>query len=375
MQEIIKPAFNKNNIPVVFSSDNNYAPYLGVVIQSLIMNSSKQYNYDIIILERNLSEINKLKIKSLAVSGNISIRFVNISHIIQKHKFHINTYFSEETYYRLFIPQIFENFHKVLYLDCDIIILNDIVNLYNINIENKLLAATYNVSTYIQTKYDRRVKNIPWRTYLTEKLKMQIPENYFQAGVLVLNVDKMKQVNLQENAIKKAESFDPVLVDQDVLNSLCENEVVFFSQKWNLHNCFSHQYNNFKTLNELPQYLVNDYLEARKDAYIIHYAGKDKPWSCPKLEYSNFWWYYARQTPFYEEIIYQNAILKPSVISNECLSLQILKDIANYHKNIFKYFKYKILSKITFGKKRKKYKQKRNELKQKIKSVQKIIKD
>lgn len=375
MIENLKPAYNHNNIPVIFSSDNNYALYLAVVIQSLIKNSSKRFNYDIIILEKNLSEINKDKIKSLAICENISIRFVNISNIIKNHIFHVNTYFSEETYYRLFIPQVFKNFSKVIYMDCDIIILDDIAKLYQLNLEDKLLAATYNVSTYIQTKYNRNVKNLPWRTYLMETLNMRVPENYFQAGILVLNVDKMKKNNFQEKAIKMAESFTPVLVDQDVMNSLCEDDVLFFSQKWNFHNCFSLQYDNLKTLSELPQWLVDDYLNAKRSAFIIHYAGKEKPWSCPQLEYSYFWWQYARQTPFYEEIIYQNMAVKPlkEHVNIDSVFSKIY-EFANYRHNLFKYFEYKILSHITLGKKRKRYKQKKNELKRKIKAVRKFLK-
>ena len=56
---ILKPAFNRNNIPVALSSDNNYASYLAVTIKSIIANASAKYNYDIVILEKSISDIYK----------------------------------------------------------------------------------------------------------------------------------------------------------------------------------------------------------------------------------------------------------------------------------------------------------------------------
>ena len=360
INDILKPAFIKNNIPVIFSADDNYAPYLGVTVHSLVSNASNRNNYDIIILEKDMSEINKNLILTNK-QKNISIRFMNISHLLEGHKFHINTYFSEETYYRLFIPTVFQNYTKVIYLDCDIIILSDIANLYKINLDEKLLAATYNISTYVQQKYNKPVKGIFWFTYLKEILNLKNPENYFQAGVLVFNVSEMRRQNIQEKALKLVESFEPVLVDQDILNSICQERVKYFSQQWNLHNHFSIQYKNTDSLLELPNTLQEDYLVAKRNANIIHYAGKEKPWSHPYLEYSYLWWKYARQTPFYEEIIYRNVLLNQPTIQTKQNTplLPIMKDVFNYKKNYINYVKYKLLTKLTWGKKHNKYKQKK----------------
>ena len=60
---IIKPAFMENNIPIVFSVDENYAPYLSVCICSLISNSSNTNNYDIWILNGGLTKGGKSQLK------------------------------------------------------------------------------------------------------------------------------------------------------------------------------------------------------------------------------------------------------------------------------------------------------------------------
>ena len=63
---------------------------------------------------------------------------------VDKIKFFIHRHFSVEAYYRIFIPRIFKNFNKILYLDTDIIILDDIANLYNSNTNNKMFWQFFN---------------------------------------------------------------------------------------------------------------------------------------------------------------------------------------------------------------------------------------
>ena len=69
-------------IPVFFSSDDNYVPFLAVAITSLIKNASKKYNYDIIVLTTGISQANKRKIEKLK-EDNVNIKFVNVNHKIE----------------------------------------------------------------------------------------------------------------------------------------------------------------------------------------------------------------------------------------------------------------------------------------------------
>ena len=93
------------------------------------------------------------------------------------------------------------------------------------------------------------------------------------------------------------------------------------------------------------------YKQDRKSPKIIHWAGeKSKPWLNPSEDLADIWWSFARKTPFYEEIL-QRSIN------------QGVNGVSNYKKYKIKYICYKILSKITFGKTHKKYKQKQNDMK------------
>ena len=301
--ETLQPAFSHNNIPVVFSSDNNYAPYLGVTIKSLIENSSAQYNYDIVILTKNINERNQQLIKKWN-KKNISIRFYDVSSIVKPYEklFYIRDRFTLETYYRLFIDKIFSQYNKLLYLDVDTCVLNDISKLFKINLDGYFTAAARSCSSLYNT-----YKNVMWdgrkfRDYQMEVLKLKNPYDYFQAGIMLFNIEKMKKNNFFEAVISKIKEIqNPVLVDQDILNAICNANNYLLNLQWNLEWCIPLSKNAFVFEDFFLQYL-----EAYNNPKIIHYNGKDKVWNTPNKNLAHFWWKYAYQTPFYEEILYKN---------------------------------------------------------------------
>ena len=131
-----------NEIPIFFSTDDNYIPYLDVAISSLIANASKSFNYKIIILNTGLDEVNLSKIKLNEKIG-FKIEFVDISKQLENIKSKLKDvyHFSITTYYRLFIASLFPEYKKVIYLDCDLVVLGDISKLYSIELGDNILGA------------------------------------------------------------------------------------------------------------------------------------------------------------------------------------------------------------------------------------------
>lgn len=272
------PAFKEKNIPIIFSSDDNYCPYLGVAIKSIINNSSKKNNYDILIFNENISEINKKKLLTTKNKlNNFSIRFINIKKFIKNPKlFYTSSYISIATYYRLFIEKICKNYQKVIYLDCDTIILDDITKLFRINLENKLFGAVI---------IPEKLKSKELKKYVKKTLKLQNDLEYFNTGVLIINIKKIIEFKLFKKSINLLQKIkNPRLHDQDILNTICFGKIKFINPKFNHFMGYSNK-NNKKT--------------------IIHYV-IEKPWQDPSYPFSEIFWKYARLTPFYEEIIYTN---------------------------------------------------------------------
>lgn len=90
--EKITPAFLNNNVPVVFSANDNYVPLLATTLASIIENSSVSNNYDIIVLMTSISDENQVKLRALLSNhSNFSLRFVNVGPYVFGYKFYIES--------------------------------------------------------------------------------------------------------------------------------------------------------------------------------------------------------------------------------------------------------------------------------------------
>lgn len=380
----IMETFKQNNIPVIFTGDDDYIKYTGVAINSLIEHASSNNNYDIYIISAKISAADKDKILYMAKGKpNISIKFIDFNKY--KNMWNVNTSliydnsrFSGGTFYRLWIPKIFDHFDKILYLDSDIIINKDISELYNEDISNYLVGGTYDIEL-IRLIY----KENPQSTSLINYLKthqFNNPYAYTQAGVLLFNIKEMNKFKFFEKSFNLLCEKGPLFnKDQDVINFICRNKIKYFSLKWNVewHSTFFNE-NLKKTL---PAQFYTSYMDSRKDPYILHYSSIWKPWKEPERELSQYFWEYAKKSPFYEIILYENfknsnmlntTENEISYIKNEVLG--ILYNWHNYTRNKFRYFKYKLLSKIMIGDQREKYKNKRKKYKSLIKITKNILK-
>lgn len=374
------PSFNEKLIPIVFASDNTYAPYLAVLMKSIIENASKDYNYEFMVLESRISKLSKDRIEGMFKGyKNLAIKFVNPSNVIKGIEFPTNSYYTEETYYRLCCQSIFSYYKKILYIDVDTIVLRDISELFNIDIEGYLLGASINAGTIPHAKNNWPLRGINWRDYLVNTLQIKDLYNYFQAGVLLINIPEITKFDLQGKALTKLKTIKPVLVDQDILNFVCEGKVKKISLQWDFLDSFRPEWKTEDRLNWLSNEDREDYIKASKDPYILHYAGEWlRAWEFPDVRYSDLWWHYARMTPFYEEILFRNIQnryirnTKNNTSKMETKVVYIEKQTQPKHHSKFtnrlRYWRYKMLSHITFGKTKKRYKKKKKYYKQELKS-------
>ena len=359
-------AFEKNNIPVFYATDENYAPYLYVSIKSLISHISSEYNYDICILIENLSDRYKKLITSLAAPDNVSVRFFNIGSLLDAEREMITytcCHFTVAMYYRLFIADIFTCYDKVVYLDCDTIILADIAELYQTDISAALLGGAYDFGAI---QLDNGF--IP-REYISETLKVDY-KKYINSGVLVMNTRQFRNLEIKIRCLQKlAEIKTPYAPDQDILNAVCRDRILFLPVKWNYEWSLPNSYKSY--LNLIPVEYRKEFQQAAESPKIIHYTG-DKPWKCPHLRYAEYFWQYARNTPVYEMIIFHN-FPRPQQVQ-VLPDYALIREIISYGRNRLTYWRYKLMSKITWGRRRKKYKNKRKYLKSKLKLIKQYLK-
>ena len=267
----------KNKIPIFFAVDDEYIPFLAVALQSLIENSKKENYYLIKILYTNITEENQNKIKKYEAE-NINIEFVCLSYYINKvkDKLYTRDYYSKTTYFRLFIPDLYPQFDKVLYLDSDIVILSDVADLYNEDMESNLLAAAP----------DDVIQTIEvFREYAEKVVGVATYKNYFNAGILLMNLDELRKFKFQEKFLYLLETVKfSVAQDQDYLNRLCKGRVKLLENTWD----------------RMP---IGGDITNRDELHIIHYNLAFKPWHFEDILYKEYFWKYAQKTEYFDKIL------------------------------------------------------------------------
>ncbi|QPK94470.1 DUF4422 domain-containing protein [Actinomyces sp. zg-332] len=311
----LKPAFEDNNVAIALAADDYYVPYVATVLTSIKQNSSNENNYDIFVMNKNISPVNQRRLNDIFKdNSNFSLRFVDISRFENefKHLF-LRGHFTIETWFRLFMPKIMPNYEKILYLDSDLVVNHDVAELYKTDVTGVLLAACHDADTaglYNGFLPDKK-------HYMDNILKIKEPYNYFQAGVILFNLEEFRKTYSTEEMLKYAGSYQWELLDQDVLNNLAQGRVKFVDMTWNV--MFNWRYmRRPEIISRAPKYLSDEYDLAHKNPKIIHYAGPDKPWSDPEVDYAELFWKYAKESGYYESIIMRmqrNLIIhKPSIL-------------------------------------------------------------
>lgn len=324
---------------IIFSINNAYAPYLYVCLKSLLAHIQPENKYQAYVLESGVSEEHKRQILSLQCD-NLSIEFIDVRKFIDKNvtrAFAVTEHFTPETYYRFFLPQIFPNLDKVLYLDADTLIMRDISPLFEINIEDNYLGVTHDCEIVRMSNLD----GTEYSDYFTKTLGVKI-ENYFQAGVMLVNLTQMRQDSITEKLLSALIKIGtPKFVDQDILNMVCQNKVKFIPQNWDY--TWHLPFIDDDYLKHIGGELALEYQKAKENPYIIHFTGnKMKPTNYPDALYADVFWNYAQNTPYYSLLIEQKG---QYFIENRKIKSKISKKIK----------KYKILNILSLGLLKNKY--------------------
>lgn len=293
------PAFDANNVAIAVAANDYFIPYCATFLKSMAEHSNSDKNYDILLLSQDVSDTNVKNVKKmLSAWKNISLRVLDPSVLIDQYTFHIEGHFSKETYYRLVLPELLPNYDKVLYLDSDMIAMDDVAKIYDENIDGYLLAACHDADTAGLYNGYRKDK----KDYTDKILKLKEPYQYFQAGVLLLNLEEFRKRYTTKQILDFAVSEKWQLLDQDILNKLCEGAVKYIDMSWNVMVDFAGiRINQIIAL--APRWLNEMYQEARKNPKIIHYAGPQKPWFEPEMDFGMQFWECARGTAYYEVML------------------------------------------------------------------------
>lgn len=297
----MEPMF-ENKIGICMCSDDCYAKHLGIALTSLVDTTSPKNTYDIVIFDNNISVHNKnLLSKTCANKPNISLRFVKTADYVAPLDLNEKEIVKKSTFLRFAILDLMKSYKKVVYLDCDIICNADVANMYDIDLENNYVGACKDSGMACWTNALPPHTSF-WYDYLKNTVKLENPRDYFCAGIMIFNIEVMKKHITTAELFKIALENKWEYQDQDVLNFVCQGKVKFLDMNWN--------YMTFRDI-ELTEHHVfgapaniwQQYLQAKENPYIIHYAGHLQPQYCPDVDTAEIYWFYARKSFFYEDVL------------------------------------------------------------------------
>lgn len=305
LDDKIYPFYKKNNIAIGLFSSDEYAPYCGILIQSIIKNSTQDNNYDILILERNISDYNKKCIIELAETHiNISIRFINVADISKILNVIPRAHFTLDNVIKIFFfSKVFEAYDKILTTDSDLVFMRDCAELYNIDIGNNYIAAVQDIIMQLLVVNDATalgdMKGLPASEYILNILNLRSTDRYLNTGVCLLNLSINKQVNKFGDLLELVNRHNYWFLEQDALNKCFADSSMILDSRWNVHAAQKFEEIKDVLSEEITRQLKRDIM----DPYVMHYPGNRKPWNTRNLKYSDMFFKFARSTPWYEYII------------------------------------------------------------------------
>lgn len=273
------------NIPVFLTIDEKYVPYLDVAIRSLIANSNNEDNYIINVLHEKLSEKQVKELQGLNdLKENVSVRLFDMKKTLEKGLEQITDreenklrrdYFTLSIYFRIFIPDIFKEYDKGIYIDSDVVVPGDIAEMYDVELGDNIIGACP----------DHSIENIEkLRYYLVNSIGVKANE-YINSGVLLMNLKKMRELHFSENFLRLLNKyhFFCVAPDQDYINAMCNGKIKYLGEEWDA--------------------MPNDARKELKNPKLIHYNLFQKPWCYDNIQYEEYFWKYAKQSPYYDNIV------------------------------------------------------------------------
>ena len=263
-------------IPIFFTIDDAYAPYLAVALRSAIDNSSPDRRYRAIIVHQGLSDENATRLSAFA-KENFEVSFVPMRSGLEFLSDNMSNrlrcdYFTLTIYFRLFIASMFPEYDKAVYVDGDTVVLGDIAELYDVDISDGLFAACNDAS----------VMHVPQLVNYIERGVGVKGEAYVNSGVLLMNLSKLRELDFDSHVLSLLSEHHPETLapDQDYLNAVCRGRIKYLPLIWNT---------------------MPNALDTTADgAKIIHYNLYKKPWHYRDAPLGEYFWEYARKTPYFD---------------------------------------------------------------------------
>ena len=310
-------------IHIACCTNEKLAPIFGVVVTSVGINVTSD-DVTIHLLHNSLRSRTVKRLQKIAAKYKVDLDLKQIDTDILK-----DFYFDKSKHYgnvmmfaRLLLSSVLPDLDKIIYLDCDIVVLNDLQSLWNFDVSDVAVAMAPDF-----TLKDKSTLN-----------RLGITTGYYlNSGVILMNLDYWRKHDVQNRIFSYIlEKGDKLIYnDQDALNSILQNEHKVLHIKYNFSYYYFH-----RLIGVLYKEKIHEIIEARDNPIIFHYFGPLKPWSLGaylpgkelfiKYQKLSGWNYKIIQKNIFRRIVFT---LVPSLKSQMWENKAYIDGWENYYKN------------------------------------------
>lgn len=305
---------NKAQMNIAVAFNQKFFKYAYVMMTSLYENN-KDSSITLYVLHSELTE--EMLGELLQLAEKYSGEIVPI--LVEKEKLEeqlpTTTEWSIEMYYRLLMPDLLpEEIERILYLDVDMIINQNLHDFYAQDFEGKLFCVCKDVT---ELKYEL------WQQMFGAFLEKGFA--YFNSGVMLWNLKEVRKKYHFADYMRVAKQWNYQLVapDQDLLNYCHWQEVKYADAA--VYNQFARVAHNQGKNRE----------EIEKQVVILHFAGA-KPWGADNVHFDieKIWWEYAKRTPYYAALCEEFILRTMTDTTVEQLVQELMENIDTLQQNL-----------------------------------------
>ncbi len=268
----------KEKVYILLSADNHYARYCAVTILSILENTSSPEKFEFHILSPDISQENIQRIEKICTHFDATVSVIPINLELFSSLPAFQKHFNLNNYSRIYGLNQCKNCEKVIYLDCDIVVLADLSELFDFELEGKPIGAVPHVQ-------------LPYQYIFRKNFNFANEDIYFNSGVMLIDATdwRLKKSGdvVLEFCIENSSKLH--FADQDALN------VIFWENYCHLPGVWNVEARLYKEkLLGLPQH--EEITNRMQNPKIIHYTGADKPWSSQNyVPMRHLYTYYSEQ--------------------------------------------------------------------------------
>jgi len=315
------------DIPVVFICDDNYAMPTAVAITSMFHNCGRDTSYRIYIFGSNLSENSKelltgfkTDVHSIFLKDISSENYSKTGNSRVPSSIHV----SKAALCKFDIANIIREYDKIIYLDGDVIVKKDLKGLYGVDLGDKYAAVVKDMKPMVN-----------YNPTQVERLGVN-HSAYFNTGMMVLNLEKMRADNLAEQLFEYRNNGINYFMDQDAFNVIFKENVFYLDYTFNLIYS-DYEFFPFQSLKKYYRFPAKTPEKLLEDTVVLHLSSKEKPWIYNDLQFSKEWYDYYQMSPYSTKKLPRNSITHKKTADELRTELKKARDEIHMIKSSFSY--------------------------------------